>query len=226
MTPSTVFKLKFMGRPLTIPTAEASGQRYVVALPMAEALLDTEEKKSAFRFISRFSPATGSALQDFVKRWKLEEDEDDVMMVRSDGLWTFLSSIMLSHKKVSRQMRTDLFDLVMEQITCDTTPGIRDGKRKKNDHDDDVAIKKKRTPPADAIVSPNDTNNELVMYDAIFNARTRINAQEQAARTEALKDLKREEDIRAAARASKLADLREELRIRMALAAVGDSAML
>jgi hypothetical protein len=129
---------------------------------------------------------------------------------------------MLTHKKVSRQMRTDLFDLVMEQITCDTEP--RDGKRKKNDHDNDVAIKKKHAPPA--IVSPNDTSNELVTYDAIFNARSRINAQEQAARTEALKDLKREEDIRAAARASKLADLREELRIRMALAAVGDSAML
>ncbi len=138
-------------------------------------------------------------------------------------------SIMPSHKNVSKKMRTELFDMVMEQITCDTM----DPKKRKAD-DIVVGARKKHTPNDDDVVtlpSRPEVNrvmfvsNELVMHEAIFNARSQLNAQEQAARKEALKDLKREEEVRAAARASRLADLREELRIRTALAAVGDSAM-
>ena len=221
MTPSTVFKLKFMRKPLTLPTAEANGKRYVMALPLAEALLETDERKTATRFVTRLSPATGAALQDFVKRGKLNEDGDEIMMVRSDGLWPFLVSIMPSHKNVSKKMRTELFDMVMEQITFDTT----EPKKRKID---DIGGARKKQAVGDDIPQRTNVmfvNNELVMHEAIFNARSQLYAQEQAARKEALNDLKREEEVRAAARASRLADLREELRIRTALAAVGDSAM-
>ena len=228
MTPSTVFKLKFMRKPLTLHTAEANGKRYVMALPLAEALLDTNERKTANRFITRLSPVTGAALQDFVKRGKFDEDGDEIMMVRSDGLWPFLVSIMPSHKTVTKKMRTELFDMVMEQITFDTT---EPKKRKSDDIGCDIGRKKHaagdeeaRGPAPSASGQPR-VNNELAMHEAIFTARSKINAQEQAARKEALNDLKLEEEVRAAARASRLADLREELRIRTALAAVGDSAM-
>ena len=236
MTPSTVFKLKFMRKPLTLPTAESNGKRYVMAHPLAEALLDTNERKTANRFITRLSPVTGAALQDFVKRWKMHEDDDDIMMVRSDGLWSFLVSIMPTHKNVTKKMRTDLFDMVMEQITCDTTePKKRksddaDAGRKKADDTCDTPKKRKSDDIGDDAdvgrkKAGDRANNDLVMHEAIFNARSQLYAQEQAARKEALNDLKREEEVRAAARASRLADLREELRIRTALAAVGDSAM-
>ena len=216
MTPSTVFKLKFMRKPLTLPTAEANGKRYVMALPLVEALLETAERKIANRFISRLSPATGTALQDFVKRGKLHEEEDDILMVRSDGLWSFLVSIMPSHKNVSKKMRTELFDMVMEQITCDTPEpkkrkacGLPEGRQ-----DAGEATKRRIAGEAGAI-------EELAMHEAIFNARAKLNLQ----RKETIKDLQREEEVRAAARTSRLADLREELRIRTALAAVGDSAV-
>ena len=212
MTPSTVFKLKFMRKPLTLPTAEANGKRYVMALPLVEALLETAERKIANRFISRLSPATGTALQDFVKRGKLHEEEDDILMVRSDGLWSFLVSIMPSHKNVSKKMRTELFDMVMEQITCDTT---EPKKRKAGGLPEaGEATKRRIAGEAGAI-------EELAMHEAIFNARAKLNLQ----RKETIKDLQREEEVRAAARTSRLADLREELRIRTALAAVGDSAV-
>ena len=212
MTPSTVFKLKFMRKPLTLPTAEANGKRYVMALPLVEALLETAERKIANRFISRLSPATGTALQDFVKRGKLHEEEDDILMVRSDGLWSFLVSIMPSHKNVSKKMRTELFDMVMEQITCDTT----EPKKRKacGLPEAGEATKRRIAGEAGAI-------EELAMHEAIFNARAKLNLQ----RKETIKDLQREEEVRAAARTSRLADLREELRIRTALAAVGDSAV-
>ena len=210
MTPSTVFKLKFMRKPLTLPTAEANGKRYVMALPLVEALLETAERKIANRFISRLSPATGTALQDFVKRGKLHEEEDDILMVRSDGLWSFLVSIMPSHKNVSKKMRTELFDMVMEQITCDTT----EPKKRKACGLPEAGEATKRAGEAGAI-------EELAMHEAIFNARAKLNLQ----RKETIKDLQREEEVRAAARTSRLADLREELRIRTALAAVGDSAV-
>ena len=212
MTPSTVFKLKFMRKPLTLPTAEANGKRYVMALPLVEALLETAERKIANRFISRLSPATGTALQDFVKRGKLHEEEDDILMVRSDGLWSFLVSIMPSHKNVSKKMRTELFDMVMEQITCDT---LEPKKRKAGGLPEaGEATKRRIAGEAGAIEEP-------AMHEAIFNARAKLNLQ----RKETIKDLQREEEVRAAARTSRLADLREELRIRTALAAVGESAV-
>jgi hypothetical protein len=201
-----------MRKPLTLPTAEANGKRYVMALPLVEALLETAERKIANRFISRLSPATGTALQDFVKRGKLHEEEDDILMVRSDGLWSFLVSIMPSHKNVSKKMRTELFDMVMEQITCDTT---EPKKRKAGGLPEaGEATKRRIAGEAGAI-------EELAMHEAIFNARAKLNLQ----RKETIKDLQREEEVRAAARTSRLADLREELRIRTALAAVGESAV-
>jgi hypothetical protein len=336
MTPSTVFKLKYNGNDLVIPSATFIGRRHVLALPLVKALLlAAGEKKTdhAAAAYLRVSRANRFILQDFVKLAKLHPEEETThVMVRGDGIWTFLKTMLAQKKKVSNAMRIQLYDTVMEQIFCDVEDemeGFR-VKRKKQRLLHRMAAAATASPvssaspaaaaaataspaaavssassaaapaavssaataapvssaspaaapaavssaataaavspaaaaaavtsaaatsPAAAAVSPDATAtaveaddaasrgmvqwkrrvsppplmlthaaaSELLMHEAIFNARSQLNGQEQMARKAALKDLRHEEEVRALARASKLADLAEELRLRTALAAV------